>query len=257
MAEELVYNSIHTGVEIDEGISKTQQIVNLNLLDNWYFGNPVNQKGKTSYTATAAGAYAIDRWAHTYASNGLNIGSKGITLQKGTASAISLFQPIDDALIQQLNGNTLTVSALSSNNELYYATGTLVYYDDTTSRNLFFSSMSNNWRVGVAKVSGDTKQYRVVIYDAVDTTLTIVAAKLELGDQQTLAHQDKSGNWVLNEIPNYGEQLLKCQGYYQLFSSANARPSNLADYRPSMRANPAVGTIVINGTTYYFSDANM
>ena len=40
--------------------------------------------------------------------------------------------------------------------------------------------------------------------------MTPIAAKLELGSQQTLAHQDEDGNWVLNEIPNYNEQLLRC-----------------------------------------------
>ena len=40
------------------------------------------------------------------------------------------------------------------------------------------------------------------------------AAKLELGSQQTLAHQE-NGAWVLNEIPDYGEQLRRCQRYFQ------------------------------------------
>jgi len=38
----------------------------------------------------------------------------------------------------------------------------------------------------------------------------IIAVKLELGDTQTLAHQE-NGAWVLNEIPNYEEELFKCQ----------------------------------------------
>ena len=33
--------------------------VNPNLLDNWYFGNPVNQRGQTEYTG---GGYTVDRW---------------------------------------------------------------------------------------------------------------------------------------------------------------------------------------------------
>lgn len=41
-----------------------------------------------------------------------------------------------------------------------------------------------------------------------------LAIKLELGSQQTLAHQE-NGKWVLNEIPDYGEQLRRCQRYYQ------------------------------------------
>lgn len=45
--------------------------------------------------------------------------------------------------------------------------------------------------------------------------MNIIAVKLELGDQQTLAHQDASGNWVLNDPPpNKALELLKCQRYY-------------------------------------------
>ena len=33
---------------------------NPNLLDNWYFGNPVNQRGQTEYTEDTT--YTIDRW---------------------------------------------------------------------------------------------------------------------------------------------------------------------------------------------------
>lgn len=45
------------------------------------------------------------------------------------------------------------------------------------------------------------------------TGQTISAVKLEVGDAQTLAHQE-NGVWVLNEIPNYAEELAKCQAYY-------------------------------------------
>lgn len=91
-----------------------------------------------------------------------------------------------------------------------------------------------------------------------DVWFDIHAAKLELGSTQTLAHQDENGNWVLNDPPpNKALELAKCQRYYQLFSSADTRPENLADYRPTMRANPALGTININGQTMYFADANL
>ena len=44
------------------------------------------------------------------------------------------------------------------------------------------------------------------------TTFTVKAAKLELGSTQTLAHKE-NGVWVLNEIPDFGEQLRRCQRY--------------------------------------------
>ena len=52
---------------------------------------------------------------------------------------------------------------------------------------------------------------------------TLLAAKLELGPVQTLAHQDASGNWVLNDPPpNKALELLKCQRYFCKFSGTAA-----------------------------------
>ena len=45
------------------------------------------------------------------------------------------------------------------------------------------------------------------------TTGTIQAVKLELGSTQTLAHQE-NGTWVLNEYPNYQQELDRCQRFY-------------------------------------------
>lgn len=46
----------------------------------------------------------------------------------------------------------------------------------------------------------------------------LVAVKLEIGSQQTLAHQE-DGVWVLNEIPDYGEELTKCMRYLQVLAA--------------------------------------
>lgn len=49
---------------------------------------------------------------------------------------------------------------------------------------------------------------------------TIVAVKLELGSEQTLAHQE-NGVWVLNEIPDYRAELTKCMAYFQRIGAFN------------------------------------
>lgn len=63
-------------------------------------------------------------------------------------------------------------------------------------------------------------------YNSANKTVTVTAAgeklvavKVELGTEQTLAHQDSSGVWVLNEIPDYGEELTKCMRYLQIIST--------------------------------------
>ena len=94
------------------------------------------------------------------------------------------------------------------------------------------------------------------LYNSTSDSLGIKAAKLELGSQQTLAHIE-NGAWQLNEIPDYGEQLARCQRYFQLYSASDKRPAKAVDCRPVMRADPSQGTIVIGSTTYYYNTADL
>lgn len=55
--------------------------------------------------------------------------------------------------------------------------------------------------------------HKFIIYLGAGSKIKLIAAKLELGPTQTLAHLE-NGNWVLNEIPDYGEQLRRCQRYF-------------------------------------------
>ena len=66
-----------------------------------------------------------------------------------------------------------------------------------------------------------------------DNSATIIAIKLEFGSTQTLAHQDSSGNWILNEIPDFGEQLARCQRYYRRWTGADNKPLGVAVRRES------------------------
>ena len=49
----------------------------------------------------------------------------------------------------------------------------------------------------------------------------IRAVGLELGSQQTIAHKEY-GDWVLNEIPKFGDQLAECQRYFVRIGSNSA-----------------------------------
>lgn len=78
-----------------------------------------------------------------------------------------------------------------------------------------------NWtsRTGLQILSGagtiDSNIAIVSIVNSITTPVTfkLYAAKLELGNQQTLAHKDADGNWVLNEPPNYDLQYALCSQY--------------------------------------------
>ena len=82
-------------------------------------------------------------------------------------------------------------------------------------------------------------------------SINLIAAKLELGPVQTLAHQDAEGNWVLHDPPpNFQQELTKCQRYQYMTNASSrwARASKITDSviyfdvacPATMRANPTI-----------------
>ncbi len=225
--------------------------VNPNLLDNWYFGRPVNQRGQTEYTA--GGVYTLDRWWMQYdttlsiVDGGIKIGGKWD--------------------VQQYFENTLP-------NATY--TLSLLYKDRTGSDPLrllignrtdgdIAQTESKN-ASGILSITVSTAALNKVNFGftgSTDNSATIIAAKLELGDTQTLAHKE-NGVWVLNEIPDYGEQLRRCQRYYlKLEKNSVGVTSGIANiggglcypiYFPTtMRTQPVITTTDSAATTDYSS----
>ena len=251
----------HTAQQIDDGLNIARGVSNPNLLDNWYFRNPINQrqgrivKPNTTYysdnqlttsagttgayvtayryaTGTANGVnyasfkledsdtaptyyaapenvvrgytgagYGIDRWLSHEASNTTLIYDDHITISRQHAQIIDNYA--------NLVGKQVTISALT-NLGLFVATGVCTnndggqaIYDDGNGHYiiLYNSGTSHGFQINNTKGG----------------TLDLYGVKLELGSQQTLAHQDADGNWVLNEIPDYGEQLARCQGHQLIF----------------------------------------
>lgn len=174
--------------------------VNPNLLDNWYFGNPVNQRGQTEYTGNAT--YSIDRWWTQYETTlsivdgGIKIGGKGDvqqyfenTLPNATYTLSLLYRDRTGSDPLRLIAGNRTDGDLAQT-ESKDASGILsVTFSNATANKVNFG------------FTGST-----------DNSAIIIAIKLELGDTQTLAHKE-NGVWVLNEIPDYGEQLRRCQRY--------------------------------------------
>ena len=181
----------HTAQQIDDAVALAPQLSNPNLLDNWYFGNPVNQRGQTSWTNPSNWQYAIDRWQIT-PSSVVTLTNDGITV------TADLQQGLEKGRLEF--GRTYTFSVLSSDGRLGKHTFVL-----TSDPNI---NVSFGFGYFVCYLSGGNVWFRIY-----GDGSTYKAAKLELGSQQTLAHKDTSGNWVLNEIPDYGEQLARCQRY--------------------------------------------
>lgn len=180
--------------------------VNPNLLDNWYFENPVNQRGQTEYGR----GYTIDRWSLITTDGSARVNAGSVSVVSGTDAA-RLDTVLENVLIGKEVTFSILVSETSGNDSM------MIYARiDNTDQAVATQSAFNTGCVSITgKIPANATKMRVRFQSAKTdgATLTVKAAKLELGTQQTLAHQDADGNWVLNEIPDYGEQLQRCQRY--------------------------------------------
>ena len=255
---------------ISEALTTSGGGINPNLLDNWYFGRPVNQRNGwyapagltywkedgttvgpipkpypvtrwdgtpgdstahflidgTSYKFDGSKAvfgycavgYTVDRWK-------LDIG-EAVTLEDGCIclkkSGTFWVQYFDD--FDQFIGMTLTGSVLLSDGTL--RTGSFVYNGLLNQGQTFFASELGFY---IQRLSNSLTQSE--INSNVDN-VKIKAAKLELGDTQTLAHKE-NGVWVLNEIPDFGEQLRRCTYYAEKVESADTPAITNSTFVPS------------------------
>ena len=203
-----VYTDVRTRVPV-YGLGK-------NLLDNAYFVGggsqlgdgvfPINQRGQTVYPSTASGLYFIDRWDYQCRYGTITLNSNGINMAVTTASGANWIR-------QQIPGDTLlnkqlTVSILDSQGNLR------TFPVKVTAKNVNVDNTVTLDGVGmIVRINIGTNFTFIIRKDSTVFDITIQAIKLELGTEQTLAHQE-NGTWVLNEIPDYGEELRKCQRYF-------------------------------------------
>ena len=210
------------------------QLVRPNLLDNWYFGNPVNQRGNLIYSNAG---YTIDRWS-------INAGT--LSIQAGDieiGADISFYQVMENAPF----GKLVTATILTTSGELITGSGVI-----PSSGSVTFAYDGNRYSIYYLNGSIAVETY--------NTAFTLVAVKLELGSGQTLAHQE-NGNWVLNEIPDYDEQLYRC-------CASTADPSDTYANKPynakadeaslALRRSGATNTEAqIENGTYFYLDGTL
>ena len=215
---------------------------NPNLLDNWYFVDPVNQRGQTEYASTG---YTIDRWyIWSIGKMGTVKIGNGITLTGEEGTSIIFDQRLDEAL--ELYGKVVTISIL---------VGFVVGKFELQITDSFYKEFSEPGLISITgvinNVGNDGPKFRV-FNNQPNSSCIIKAAKLELGPVQTLAHQDADGNWILNDPPpNKALELAKCQRYFvrvpyaalETIGTTTSTPSwiNLQLSGPSMRiTSPAI-----------------
>lgn len=222
---------------------------NPNLLRNWYFAGggtgrgvfPVNQSGVTSWSTSGFGFdgwYRRGDFASALVSGGYRINVQADTDYKGINQSITELMPM-------LIGKTVTLSVLVSSNTLtehtsyprfgLYSSNNVGLNSSSlitaqiTGTGLFSltgtlpSTVSNSGLVvsPFYIASGDTTP-------SISGSITIVAAKLEIGEQQTLAHLE-NGVWVLNELPDWSEELLRCQTDFGTTLDAGSRVDSAAN----------------------------
>lgn len=232
-----------------------------NLLDNWYFGNPVDQRkghiqiggtmmykdaactdqfgpsaGTTPVVVYATYArpidhgvelalyiplnnivrgytgngYTVDRWMIGAGSSGtLSLADSGLKLAR-TDGIMYLTHRILKTQIPE--GNVLTYSVLTTSG--LFSTS-FVVKNDTYHEQVVGGGISLGWNYTPAEMVEFT-----LVNNTVNSDVTVLAAKLELGPTQTLAHKEGE-RWVLNEIPKYSRELLDCRTYFIKFGYAD------------------------------------
>ena len=188
---------------------------NPNLLDNWYFGKPVNQMGQTEWLSSASvNVPCVDRWnwwGQYAAGSTLKLLGDGLQLI-GKPEATGLYQGISQKIEKDRLpvGATVTLSALvkaEADANILLSIGAQSYQGVPVP--------ANTWTLvaAVFNVPSVEQTHSINIQrNTAGATFTVKAIKLELGSQQTLAHQE-DGVWVLNEIPRFSDQLAACQRY--------------------------------------------
>lgn len=240
---------------VSEALTASGGGINPNLLDNWFFERPVNQRGPTEYTYTPTPSYTIDRWRAD--------GNGTITLKDGyidvfnNNSWCSVMQYIDNP--KCFAGKTLTASMLRRDENPLKL---MLYVDGKSLGEVLKTDKLVSTTV---KLPDNISSLAVLFGASTNKSSSLLAAKLELGDTQTLAHKDSSGNWILNEIPDFGEQLRRCQRHHREIERSNygnfalgmSTSATEVDFiiplNPPMRVAPSVsfeGSFATNGVSF-------
>lgn len=243
--EELIKCQTNTNNASDRYANKviSINIANENLLRNWYFVGggsqstekafPINQNGLTTYSGKV---FAIDGWSGVTNTGSLNISSSGVTIT-GVSTFCSFNQYLQPDL---LDGKVVTLSVLTSQGLEYGS----VIVQPSDSYNLILGQNNN----AVAILNRTSTDLSVAIRAAAGVSVTFYAVKLELGTQQTLVHKE-NGIWVLNELPNYNDELVKCKtslfGSSQLVNQSLSTEQQVAPIETGINAvrNYAVGDL--------------
>ena len=165
----------------------------------------MNQRGQTELASGNWDTYFIDRWLAASLDCAYAITEDGVKI----SNLPHEYNQIWLQRMERMEKRTYTLSFLLKNIGLLSITFTPQgsdYTEQTLDGGFIisFTSEANLVNPAIRLLSSTS----VTVSD-----VTLLAAKLELGSTQTLAHKE-GDRWILNEIPDFGEQLRRCQRYY-------------------------------------------
>ena len=219
-----------------------------NLLDNPWF--TVNQRGQSSY-ASGSSRYTVDRWQASSAESVTVNSNKTVTLSVGSSLGL-LQQYLENDLRDNLLGKTVTVSAIVDD----------VLYSDTFTMP---ATVQSAYQVGAITIGDMVLRFRFSSASVLcfyfehtansSNSYTVKAVKLELGSVSTL---------VMDTAPNYAEELLKCQRYferiggttYEFFATGMFQSATNAELITHVTPKRTIPTITFNGTVYIWDYNN-
>ncbi len=223
-----------------------------NILDNWYFIDPVNQRGQKEYT----GGHSIDRWQYPQK---VKLTGEGISLIRTLVANNPHFLQKISSPSNYIN-KTLTFSVLAKTNKPDSFRCSI--FNETTVFAQKYMKASEDYILYTvtAKISSESPSFSVSTQDmsaALEHNPTIgdachlVATKLELGNRFT--------GWPAWD---YGTELAKCQRYFQRLALRGAPVDNSVVYGwntipnrvriplpVTMRVPPAL--VSFSGTIYH------
>lgn len=221
---------------------------NSNLIDNGFFlrsqfglgSTPINQRGQTTYTASASYQYVIDRWWMYQIGASLTIDENGISCTS-PSSASGAYASLGQQIDQDFSNKTVTLSCLVNSN--FYTATTQI--PSIVTEGAFITKGFGNGALVFRYTN--TRGFFVELRTTRGQTNVFQAVKLEEGPSQTLAYQNSNGIYQI--LPqSYKDELYVCQTYQLVTSNIEYLRANYVNANSIYFVFPTPATLRINPT---------
>lgn len=192
---------------------------NTNLLYNWYFMGlgsqyingafPINTKGQSHYTGPQSygeSGVGIDAWTmgtHT----DLALSETGMTISNSGQFGFGNIYQLPSLRYMQLRGKTVTFTAILEDAEGAYVNLAFGGGNEVSGETISGNGMSTITTTVPNDATNVTCAIRV---NGANATARVLAVKLEVGPEQTLAERE-FGVWKVKDIPNFALEKYACQ----------------------------------------------